>query len=276
MARRSGAVRTSRRERGASPADATPGIVRSLPIVELRSLSKLRLRRSRSDRIVAGVSGGIGRQLGIDPVVLRLAFVVLAAGGGFGVLLYLVCWLVGTEAEDPGPVVDSNNPVSLNPVMLHTTKSREKDKYGINVMKTMSDKEKDIYAKLEKPVTVSFTNVPLYKAVDDLRAMQGMNIHLDQAALASDHSWSPVSNAPETTIKMSNAARGDVTAVSAIRAASPSDSTCLKNSAKRPTATPEQRLKDRGETSALGNASNRTNRSQDEHLVCYLNTRATR
>jgi phage shock protein PspC (stress-responsive transcriptional regulator) len=53
-----------------------------------------RPRRSRNDRKVAGVAGGLGRAFGIDPVVLRIAFVVLAIFGGSGVLLYALCWLL--------------------------------------------------------------------------------------------------------------------------------------------------------------------------------------
>lgn len=48
------------------------------------------LRRSRQDKVIAGVAGGIGRYLGIDPVIIRIAFVVLAVSGGSGLLLYLI------------------------------------------------------------------------------------------------------------------------------------------------------------------------------------------
>jgi len=64
-----------------------------------------RLRRSRSDRKVAGVAGGLGRHLDIDPVILRVAFVVLAFFGGAGLLLYGVMWLlVPEEGEDEAKV----------------------------------------------------------------------------------------------------------------------------------------------------------------------------
>lgn len=59
------------------------------------------LRRSVDDRVVAGVAGGLGAYLGIDPVLLRLAFVLLTIGGGAGVLLYVVAWVVMPEAR-PG------------------------------------------------------------------------------------------------------------------------------------------------------------------------------
>ena len=53
-----------------------------------------RLTRSGDDKVVAGLAGGLGRYFGIDPVVFRIAFVVLTLAGGSGVLLYLVGWLM--------------------------------------------------------------------------------------------------------------------------------------------------------------------------------------
>ena len=52
-----------------------------------------RLRRSTTDRKIAGVAGGLGRHLDVDPLVLRVALVVLVLFGGAGLLLYGVCWL---------------------------------------------------------------------------------------------------------------------------------------------------------------------------------------
>jgi phage shock protein C len=57
------------------------------------------VRRSREDRVIAGVCGGAGRYLGIDPVLLRLAFIALTLGAGSGVLLYVVLWIVIPEAR---------------------------------------------------------------------------------------------------------------------------------------------------------------------------------
>jgi len=56
-----------------------------------------RLRRSRSDRKVAGVAGGLGRHLNIDPTILRVLFVVLVFFGGAGLLLYGAAWLIVPE-----------------------------------------------------------------------------------------------------------------------------------------------------------------------------------
>lgn len=53
-----------------------------------------RLYRSRSNRIVAGVCGGIAEYLGVDANVVRLVWVILSLPGmGIpGVLAYLICW----------------------------------------------------------------------------------------------------------------------------------------------------------------------------------------
>jgi len=56
-----------------------------------------RLYRSRRDRMVAGVAGGLGAYFGLDPLIVRVAFIVLAITPGIGWLLYLVLWLVVPE-----------------------------------------------------------------------------------------------------------------------------------------------------------------------------------
>jgi phage shock protein C len=59
------------------------------------------LRRSTTERVIAGVCGGLGRYLGIDPVLIRIGFVVGFLFFGIGPLLYLILWLVVPE-ERPG------------------------------------------------------------------------------------------------------------------------------------------------------------------------------
>ncbi len=46
------------------------------------------------DRVIAGVCHGLGNYFDIDPVVVRIAFVILTAAGGAGVLAYLILWIV--------------------------------------------------------------------------------------------------------------------------------------------------------------------------------------
>lgn len=63
-----------------------------------------RLFRSESDRMVAGVAGGLGTFLGVDSTVVRLVFVLLSFLGGSGVLGYLIMWiLVPSESKVGAP-----------------------------------------------------------------------------------------------------------------------------------------------------------------------------
>ena len=55
---------------------------------------KRRLTRSSDDKMIGGVAGGLGRHLDVDPVLVRLAFVILALFGGSGLLLYALAWII--------------------------------------------------------------------------------------------------------------------------------------------------------------------------------------
>jgi phage shock protein PspC (stress-responsive transcriptional regulator) len=57
-----------------------------------------RLTRSRTQRMVAGVAGGMGEHFNVDPLVFRLAFVGLMFAGGVGLLLYLAAWILVPES----------------------------------------------------------------------------------------------------------------------------------------------------------------------------------
>lgn len=57
-------------------------------------MNNKRLYRSIDDRIIAGVCGGLGDYLQIDPVLVRLAFILMAFFNGFGILLYIILALV--------------------------------------------------------------------------------------------------------------------------------------------------------------------------------------
>ena len=60
------------------------------------------LKRSQTDRMVAGVCSGIGVYLGIDPNVIRLVWVVVTVFGvGLGLLAYLLAWIIIPEEEMP-------------------------------------------------------------------------------------------------------------------------------------------------------------------------------
>jgi phage shock protein C len=61
------------------------------------------LTRSESNRVFAGVAGGIAERLGVNPTLVRLAWVLSAFFGGFGVLAYLFLWIVLPKGPEHMP-----------------------------------------------------------------------------------------------------------------------------------------------------------------------------
>lgn len=55
------------------------------------------LRRSVSNRTIAGVCGGIAEYFDLDPVLIRVLWVVLTLLGGSGIILYIILWIVIPE-----------------------------------------------------------------------------------------------------------------------------------------------------------------------------------
>lgn len=74
-------------------------------MAEVSVASSARLRRSATDRVLLGVAGGIGERIGVDPLVVRLAFVLLSLAGGVGFLAYLAALVASLERE-PDEVVE--------------------------------------------------------------------------------------------------------------------------------------------------------------------------
>lgn len=63
------------------------------------------LRRSRDQRIIAGVCGGLGRYTGLDPIIFRIVLAVLIPFGGVGAVIYLGAWLfLAADGEAASPV----------------------------------------------------------------------------------------------------------------------------------------------------------------------------
>lgn len=60
-----------------------------------------RLRRSRSNRMIAGVIGGLARYFGIDPTMARVIYVILSVVSvAFpGLLVYILLWLIMPEGD---------------------------------------------------------------------------------------------------------------------------------------------------------------------------------
>ena len=64
------------------------------------------LRRSKTNRMIAGVVGGLAEYFGVDPTLLRVIYVVgsIVSAAFPGLLVYLLLWLLMPEADGPaGP-----------------------------------------------------------------------------------------------------------------------------------------------------------------------------
>ena len=53
-----------------------------------------KLYRSRKDRMIAGVCGGLAQHFGMDPTWVRLFFILLFFLGGCSILIYIIMWLI--------------------------------------------------------------------------------------------------------------------------------------------------------------------------------------
>jgi phage shock protein PspC (stress-responsive transcriptional regulator) len=53
-----------------------------------------RLYRSRTERMIGGVCGGLANYLNADPTLIRLLMVLFALAGGPGLIAYLILWIV--------------------------------------------------------------------------------------------------------------------------------------------------------------------------------------
>ncbi len=85
-----------------------------------------RLYRSTREKMIGGVCGGLGEYFEIDPVLIRILFVVATFVGGSGILAYILCWIIipeeprvvqpaPTEAAPPQTVSSQPNPTAPQP-----------------------------------------------------------------------------------------------------------------------------------------------------------------
>jgi signal transduction histidine kinase len=70
--------------------------------VSVEQTQRAPLRRNRADAVLGGVCAGLAPRFGVDPLVLRVGFVIAAVAAGIGIGLYIVCWvLLPADAERP-------------------------------------------------------------------------------------------------------------------------------------------------------------------------------
>jgi phage shock protein PspC (stress-responsive transcriptional regulator) len=104
---------------------------------------KDKLTRSRTNRIFGGVSAGLAEYFDIDPIIVRILFVISIFFSGVGILLYLILWIVIPEA----PFIQSyneNNEFDFpeenidNPIINEEKSKQRKIMFGIILLVTGS------------------------------------------------------------------------------------------------------------------------------------------
>jgi phage shock protein C len=66
-----------------------------------------RIYRSRTQRVIGGICGGLGEYFDIDPVIIRVIWFILLLGG-VGLIAYLIAWIVIPVEPEEGYVIEEN------------------------------------------------------------------------------------------------------------------------------------------------------------------------
>ncbi len=95
--------------------------------------------------------------------------------------------LIGLNAaEKEGPASAIDGGIAIDPERTEIAHGREKKYPSTVTVPRHNDKEREIERQLSTPVTLNFTNAPLKTVIDDLRAFKGINMWIDEAALAEE------------------------------------------------------------------------------------------
>lgn len=85
------------------------------PAVERPSSDTKRLFRDTDNAMLAGVAAGLANYFGIDALLIRLLFIIATFAGGWGVLAYIVMWLLVPEAKTPSDHLQmAGKPVTID------------------------------------------------------------------------------------------------------------------------------------------------------------------
>lgn len=65
-----------------------------IPLAEEQASKEKKLYRSRDDKVIGGVCGGIAEYTGIDSTIIRLLWILLVLGYGTGLIIYIILMIV--------------------------------------------------------------------------------------------------------------------------------------------------------------------------------------
>lgn len=79
-------------------------------------MNEKRIVRSRNERMIGGVAGGLATFLSIDPLIMRLIFVILSFLNGIGAILYVILWFLVPNEDSHAPDTRSYVQENVNEV----------------------------------------------------------------------------------------------------------------------------------------------------------------
>lgn len=91
-----------------------------------------RMYRDPDNRVIGGICSGMGAYWNIDPVIIRIIFILLALTGGVGVIVYLILYIVLPEAKSTTQKIEMKGA----PVNIHNIKEAVKKEFD-SVRKNM-------------------------------------------------------------------------------------------------------------------------------------------
>jgi phage shock protein C len=84
-----------------------------------------KLYRSKKDRWVGGVCGGLGEYLNIDPIIIRLIAMVLILSAGGGLIVYIIAWLIIPQEPDlPTGTNESQTVVDITEIAVPSAEEK--------------------------------------------------------------------------------------------------------------------------------------------------------
>ena len=89
-----------------------------------------RLYRSSGNRMIAGVCAGLAEYFNIDPTLVRVAFVVLSFGGGFGIAAYVILWIVIPEAGQGEKTFEQQSTDAAKEIKMVAEKTADSIRHG--------------------------------------------------------------------------------------------------------------------------------------------------
>lgn len=108
-----------------------------------RGEHRKRLYRDEQGGTVGGVCSGLGWFFGLDPVLIRIGFVLLTILGGSGILLYIILWIVIPEARTTAEILEmQGEPVTLDSIKDHVQ----------GMKSSIKDNTKDTRKKVKRAV----------------------------------------------------------------------------------------------------------------------------